>query len=172
MRQRILRVAGSFLAASSLVAFGAGPARADDGIGIVPTTVTLSAGRMADGITLTNHGATPTVMQVKVVAWTRSGEADFYEATRELIASPPIFTIAGGGTQLVRVGLRAPLALDTERSYRIFIKQVVPEHAGLTFASQFSIPIFVEPAGALKQNLRWTLGSDNGAATVSVTNDG
>ena len=50
------------------------------------------------------------MLQVQTFAWPRSPASGDLEPTRELIAVPPVFELAGNGKQIIRVALRGPAA--------------------------------------------------------------
>jgi fimbrial chaperone protein len=142
-----------------------------------------------------------TLVQVEALAWNDTADLAEVPRTSEILAVPPVFEIAGGAEQLIRLALRKPLTSDTERAYRLLITEVprtVGDDAeGVSFALRLNLPVFVTPAGALPQpswslersarGARLTLGNqgnahvrvqsialfeDNGAIPVFVSDDG
>src|ERR1700722_183955 len=117
---------------------------------VTPLRVSLSATQRVAALSLRNVNSDPVVVQVDVVAWSQAKGEDVFAPTREVLATPPIFTVPPGGTQLIRVGLRrAPDALH-ELSYRIFLTEIPPpvkaDATGLQETLRFSIPVFVPRA--------------------------
>src|SRR3990170_3108661 len=92
------------LAAFAWLIACAGPASAGS-FTVNPVNITLPAGRQAASLTLTNSDAAPVSVLVQTYAWTQVDGVDVHTPTDNIIASPPIFTIAPGKTQLVRIGL-------------------------------------------------------------------
>ena len=119
---------------------------------VSPTRVTLDAAGRAEVVKLKNPGQHASFVEVKVFAWVDAADHTALEPTQELLVVPPIFEIDPDTTQVIRLALRRPLDLDGERNYRLLIKEVprqVGDGAqGLTFALQFSLPVFVKPDGA------------------------
>jgi fimbrial chaperone protein len=149
------------------------PARAGQGLGIIPTRLSFGQGQVAGAITITNNDVAPALMEVHVFAWTRAARQDILEPTSELLASPPIFRVAPGASQVIRVGLRAPIVSDQERTFRVFVHQIVAAHAGVGFSSQFSLPVFVAPVRAAPRALTWSIGRDaKGRGKLIVANGG
>lgn len=98
-----------------------------------------------------NDSDTPVTIQVSVTAWDQSENADRYTPTRDLVATPPIFTVPPGGRQIVRVASRLPWPSQRERSYRMFLQQVPSgrepgQRAELQVLLRFGVPVFVEPS--------------------------
>ena len=95
------------------------------------------------------------------------------EPTTELLASPPIRTIAAGASQVMRLVLRRP-AKGREASYRILLDQIPPPAAPGTvrIALRLSIPIFVEPLERAAPHLQWRVEASLGQAELVAVNDG
>jgi len=115
------------------------------------------------------------------VQWTQAEGQDAYAATRNILASPPIFTVPPGGEQIVRVGLRqAPDAL-MERSYRVYLQEV-PTPApsgfkGMRVALRLGIPVFVAPGAArasapLQATLQWGIRTGADGMLLTARNPG
>ena len=57
--------------------------------------------------------------------WVQSEDGtDEYESTSDVIAVPPIFSIAPGETQIIRVGLVGGLSPDRELAHRLFLTEL------------------------------------------------
>lgn len=148
-------------------------------LSITPVRLNLSAGRTAGVLTLVNHDSEPTLVQVDVSRWFQINGADTLEPTRELLATPPIFTVPAGGSQIVRVGLRGAVpAGPQEVSYRLLLKEVPPaltaSTQGVKISLNISLPVFVGPAmpagGA--PVLRWQARLVDGGLLLRADNDG
>jgi len=127
-----------------------------------PVRLTLSADRTIDAITVRNQGTDAAVLHVEPVAWTQTGEHDLYTPTQELLATPPIFTVPAGGSQIVRVGLRRTVEPQRELSYRLFFQEVPPPakvgFQGLRVALRIGVPVFVPPAsGPSAPRVHWQI---------------
>src|SRR3546814_9833017 len=60
------------------------------------------------------------------MAWSQSGGKDVFAAVDDILATPPIFTIPAGGSQVIRVGSRRAPDPQHERAYRLFLREVPP----------------------------------------------
>ncbi len=128
-----------------LLAAGAAPAAS---LQVAPTSLTLQASQNADGLWLSNSGDAPVQVQVRVFRWTQKDFADVLEPSRDLVASPPMQTLAVGARQLVRV-VRTGAPPTTEATYRLIVDELPPAQptgTGLTLALRYSVPVFVAPA--------------------------
>jgi fimbrial chaperone protein len=126
-----------------------------------PIGLTLSAARSTGVVTVTNSSDTLTVVQLQVVAWSQENGKDVYTSSRNLLATPPIFTVPAGGQQTVRLGLMAKPDARQETAYRLFLQEVPPPKApgleGLQVLLRIGIPVFVEPAVVTAPDLRWSM---------------
>lgn len=119
---------------------------------VAPTGLTLPPARNADVLTLSNSGSQPLRAQVRVFRWSQRDGKDVLEPTRDIVATPAMLAIAPGTSQLVRVVRLATPAAD-ERAYRVLVSEL-PEprksdgKVGLSFALQYSLPVFLSPAPA------------------------
>jgi fimbrial chaperone protein len=164
------RLCLAFLLAAPLAAMAAS-------LGISPVRVELSPATPTAALPLRNGGDEPTVVQVRAVAWSQQGGEDVYEPTNEVIVSPPIFTVAAKGAQVVRVGLRRAPDARRELSYRIFLQEVPgppqPGVTGVQMALRIGLPVFVKPVQPAKAMLNWRIGREaGGALRVAATNPG
>lgn len=144
-------------------------------LGISPVRVELSPTVPTAALTLRNGGDESTVIQVRAVAWSQQGGEDVYLPTSEVIVSPPIFTLAGNGAQVVRVGLRRAPDARRELSYRVFLQEVPgpPKtgEVGLQMALRIGLPVFVKPVQPATPELTWRVGREaDGALRVVASN--
>jgi fimbrial chaperone protein len=123
-----------------------------------PVRVTLSAGQAVAALTVHNNAKEPTVVQLETSAWSQRDGSDVLTPTAEILATPPIFTIAPGGSQIVRVGLRRTPDVQHELTYRLFLREVPPPEPmaqGLRVALAVSLPVFVTPQHPGAPKLVW-----------------
>ena len=143
---------------------------------VSPVRATLSASRSIAALTVKNEGSEPAVIQVELVAWSQRDGKDVYVASKEIIATPPIFTVPPGGTQIVRVGLRRPPDPRVELAYRIYLQEVPARPAagfqGLQVALRLGVPVFVNPASAVAPALKWSARRVGGEMKLGVANTG
>lgn len=138
-----------------------------------PIRIRLTTPEQREAITVTNRGTDPLVVDVESVSWTQSNGDDRYAPTDELIVNPPVFTVPPGKTQIVRVGLRRPRALETEAPYRIFLREVptaaVGGRSGLRVLMRIGLPIFVAPRHS-DRRVEWQarIGPDGHLALTAV----
>jgi fimbrial chaperone protein len=141
---------------------------------VTPVIVELVGGARASIVQVDNRGGGATTMQVRTFSWTQSSDDDVLVPTDQLAASPPIFVIPEGGSQIVRLVLRAaPEA--TEQHFRVMLDEIPGPVQGMavTVALRVSLPIVVVPASAPPPMLRWGLESGrDGKPRIAATNAG
>jgi len=158
----------AFLFAASAVSAGS--------FAVNPVRATLSAKQPVGSLVVQNNGSEPTVVQLETVSWAQHDGKDVYEPTKEILATPPIFTIPAGGSQIVRVGIRRAAEPGRELTYRLFLQEVPQTKSdlqGLRVVLRVGIPVFVLPATTSSPSLKWqAMRTSDGALRVRVTNSG
>jgi fimbrial chaperone protein len=172
MQQRLLV---SFVAASIALLSQPPMARAGS-LSISPVRIDLSAKQRVGSLVVRNAGTEPTVVQLEVSGWTQSANEDLYGATQDLLATPPIFTVPPGGSQVVRIGLRRAQDPQQELTYRLFMQEILPPPAtdfqGLRMALKVGVPVFVAASAKTRPELRWHLVSAGDQIRLRLDNSG
>ncbi|MBI4207698.1 MAG: molecular chaperone [Betaproteobacteria bacterium] len=141
-----------------------------------PVRLTLSGAQPVAALTVRNAGTQPAGLHLQVMAWTQSDAADHYVATRELLATPPIFTLAPGAVQTVRVGLRRAVDAERELAYRLYLQEIPDvvgaSDTGVRIALRLGVPVFVLPRGPAAPLLGWSAKQDGGAILLDAHNTG
>ena len=141
-----------------------------------PVSLTLSAAQPVAALTVRNAGTQPASLHLQLMAWTQVDATDHYAATRELLATPPIFTLAPGAVQTVRVGLRRAVDPERELAYRLYLQEipdaVATDGTGVRIALRIGVPVFVPPRAPAAPLLRWRAHRDGGAIVLHAQNTG
>jgi fimbrial chaperone protein len=140
---RISAVAGVFVFTVLLT----GPAAITQSLSVLPVNIFFSPGQRATSLTVTNQGKSETAIQIRAFAWNQKDGEDHLTASNEVVASPPLATMAPGATQVVRLILRQS-PQSREATYRILLDQIPPpaEPGVVHIVLRMSIPIFAQPA--------------------------
>ncbi len=148
------------------------------GLQVSPVSISVPATQNAEGLWLSNTGDTPVRAQVRVFRWTQENDADQLAPTKDLLASPPMIELAVGERQLIRaIRLGAPPTDGAEQTYRLIIDELPsedPKRKGLQYVLRYSVPVFVQPAGApaSEPQLQWALQREGGKTLLEVANSG
>lgn len=145
---------------------------------ISPVRIELSPQDTTAAVTVTNTGDEPASIQLRVFNWRQEANEDRLDPTRDLIATPPLFTIPPGESQIVRVGLRRPPQSAVEVPFRAIFEEIPgpprPQSApGLRINLRISVPVFYSPKEELKAVLAWRLSRTlPGKMLLTVRNSG
>lgn len=162
--------AGTLLVSSACAVAGS--------LSVSPVRIDLSPAMRSVVLNVRNDGDRPVVVQSELVAWSQEDNQDRLESTDDLIASPPIFKIAPGGVQIVRIALRRAPDPALETSYRVLLNEVPgsPQagFGGAQFALQISLPIFVAmDARKVSPKVSWSAARNiGGDFDVTIRNAG
>src|SRR5205085_830701 len=168
------RLAFSLVVACLLVPFSV----TAGSLSVTPIRIELSSAQRSVALTVRNDGDQSTVVQAELVAWSQADNDDRLEATTDILASPPIFTVAPGASQILRIALRLAPDAARERTYRVMVTEVPgkpqPESAGAQFALKISLPIFVDASGTrAAPQLEWSgTRTAKGELALSAVNTG
>jgi fimbrial chaperone protein len=141
----------------------AGLAAGAQSLSVVPVNIFFSPGQKATSLTVTNQGKSETAIQIRAFAWNQKDGEDHLTASSEVVASPPLATMAPGATQVVRLILRQS-PQGQEATYRILVDQIPPpaEPGVVHIVLRMSIPIFAQPAIRSFADVQFHLERDAG----------
>jgi len=150
----------------------------------------LAADTKATELWVQNQGNSATTMQVRIVRWRQENGLERYTAQQDVVASPPIVTIAKGSKQLIRLIKQSEVPVGVEQAYRIIVDEIpqpqdkeTPQ-MGLKLQMRYSIPLFVYGQGIATvkdgahhalvetRDLNWRVIRENGQAAIQVRNQG
>ena len=132
---------------------------------VVPVRVYMQESQPVASLEVTNGAEHAVMIQSDTRSWSQLNGKPVLQETSELIVSPPIFELAAGSSQTIRLAIRHDSPLDRERTFRLFLKEVplssTISGVGVQINLRLSLPVFLSPANA-KSNLQWTILSDCG----------
>ena len=137
-----------------------------------PVNLSIAPDRSTTSLSLANNGSKEVSVRVLTYRWTQVDGKDVYGETTNVIASPPIFTLAPGQTQLVRVGLKQRRSGE---AYRVVFEEIPSASSSGTVVQEvlrLDLPLFVDaPAG--KPIVDWQAWRDAaGEVTLEASNSG
>ncbi|HHK9553168.1 TPA: molecular chaperone [Enterobacter sichuanensis] len=150
----------------------------------------LAADAKATELWIQNQGNSATTMQVRIVRWKQEDGHERYTAQQDVVASPPIVTIAAGSKQLIRLIKQTSVPAGVEQAYRIIVDEIPQADVkaepaiGLKLQMRYSIPLFVYGQGipTIKEgahhavvetrNLSWRVTQAGGQPALEVQNRG
>lgn len=162
------------VAACLLAIAGAASAPAAAGtLQVDPVRLEISRDRRTASVTVRNQEQVPVTIRAYALEWSQAGGEDVYEDSSAVIVSPPVFTIAPGGTQIVRVGLRSPSAAG--RAYRLMIEEVpdASPGGGIRVALRLNLPLFAMMNAGSPSDIGWAAWRDgDGRWVLEAANNG
>ncbi len=164
--------------ATLFLGFASGATQAA-GLAVSPVLLELSDKRPITSVSITNQDTGDKVIQAEVQIWRRENGKDILESSEDLTVSPPMFRVASGKKQVVRLGLGGDDAPgDVERRYRLILQEL-PAPASeaapgqLRMLLRMSLPVFIAPPGKdLRQLDTQVLSAADGQLQVRVSNRG
>lgn len=172
------------------------PARAAEAPGSIliwPVNPVIEGEDRAAALWLENPGKTPVTLQVAIYSWAQPDGKNAYAPQQDVVASPPIVTIAPDSRQLIRLTRTIEAPAEIERPYRIIVDEIPVERAGegqpkptaaVSFRMRYSLPLFAYAKGAgpaamakaktppPAPRLVWRTGRSPDGPYIEVRNDG
>jgi fimbrial chaperone protein len=129
-----------------------------------PVNIILAPDRASASVSVTNTDKASVAVRVVPYKWTQEEGADVYAPTSNLIASPPIFVIQPGKTQLVRLGFAA----REGKAYRVILEEIPRPNPGgaIQVALRLNLPLYLEPAKGGQADLAWSIYRDSAGETI------
>ena len=160
------------IAATLLLACFAETANAQ-AITVLPVSIQMQPGQQAASLTIINQGDAESAVQVRAFVWSQVDGEERLTPSDDIVASPPLATIAPGAIQVVRLVLRQP-AQGNEGTYRILLDQIPPAAAPGTvrIALRLSIPVFAAPATRVAPHLAFHVETSGDQAFLVAINSG
>jgi fimbrial chaperone protein len=159
--------------ALGLLVLGAASEASGGNLLVAPTRLDLGAANMAGALSLQNRAAEPVVVQVQTFAWTGSLRTADLGPTNDLIAVPPMASIAPGQSQIIRVALRRPPGGKRESAYRLLITEVPPQAGGGRRAVRAAPqPAGIRDAARAAPRPAWQVHHEGGRTVLELANNG
>lgn len=169
-----VKLGGRLLAATFLAAaFGSSAPAVAGSFQVNPVNIVVAPEARAATVTIKNTGNNPASIRVLTRGWTQERGQDVYSETSELLVSPPIFTVAAGATQIVRIGLRK-VDPAREQAFRVIFEEIPrTEGTGIQVALRVDLPFYKLPAGGGVPKVEWSAWRDrNGELLLEARNLG
>lgn len=125
---------------------------------IAPVVLELSSSRTAGVIKIVNNDNHNVSLQIRAYDWNQVDSKDDLQPTQNLIISPPVFNLAPGASQVIRVVSRQAAGAG-EIAFRLLIDEIpsAAEGATINFKFRISMPVFIAPTAPPKAQLEYQL---------------
>jgi fimbrial chaperone protein len=166
--------AATILVTASFMSLSTSPQAAS--LQVSPVSVEVLAPAAAATITLRNEGANLLNAQIRVFRWSQVNGEEKLEPTNDVVASPPITSLAPKTDYTVRLVRVIKQPVSVGESYRLFVDEL-PEPAArqnrvVTLVMRYSIPVFFYPRDRADAKLGWSVEQRDRRVYVSATNAG
>lgn len=150
------------------------------GYSINPTKLTLSHDRKIETLTIQNISNEKASIQIDAVHWDQKNNEEIYLFTKDVIVSPKIVTLFPGKSQIIRIGLKHALKNDTEKTYRIILRELIlpnnpfkPNHikGNVHMSLNMNVPLFIEPYKNNKKLPQWIIKKINDQKIKLICNN-
>ncbi len=149
--------------AAALLAMGvlaAADEAAASALSVAPIRLELSSATRTAVLTVRNQEDSPVVVQARPAAWSQAQGEDQLGDTRDLLVTPPIFTVPPRGQQVLRIALLREPDAARELDYRLVLAEVpqaaAPETTGLRVALRITLPVFVAAQTRAAADVSWS----------------
>lgn len=154
---------------------------------VSPVIITLDSSSSIVAMTVRNSGSDTAVLQAQVNDWSIRDNQEHYEETDRLVVSPPVFEIAPGKSQIVRIGLLDTEPKMIEQSFRVFFEQAPATPnlelsadnsttnypRGVQIMLRMGVPVFVKSVMPSVSRLVWSAQRQpDGRLRIEADNQG
>jgi fimbrial chaperone protein len=162
------------LAILAMAAFTA--AAQASGLRVEPVLLELNAPAAASMLTLRNDEDFDVAVQTRVFRWSQAGTTESLDPATDVVASPPITTLAPGSAYTVRVVRTAKTPVRGEESYRVLVDELPDARrlrtGGISILLRQSIPVFFRAPALTPADVAWSLHARDGKLLIVGTNRG
>jgi fimbrial chaperone protein len=138
-----------------------------------PVQISLPDGERTASLLIENSDAVPVSIHAEALDWTQLDGIDRYGATANVIVSPPIFTVAPGKSQIVRIGLRTR---PPGHAYRVILEEIPRQErvAGeVQVRLRLNLPVYLLPPHGGRPDVHWRAWkSPDGSVFIEGRNEG
>jgi fimbrial chaperone protein len=162
-----------FILMTSMLAAGTASAAL---LQIEPILLEMNAPATAGSLTIRNDEDSAVSVQTRVFRWVQSNGYETLDPTTDVVASPPIVTLAPGADYTIRILRTATTVVQGEESYRLWVDQLPPSprlvQSGVNILIRQSIPVFFQASQITRPNVSWALHLQAGRLLITAANSG
>ena len=143
---------------------------------IAPVSVEIPAPGAAAAISLRNESTQPLSAQVRVFKWTQANGQESLVPTNEVVASPPIVSLAPRANYALRIVRTSKTPVANAEAFRLLIDELPDpnrQKAGaITLVLRYSVPVFFTSPDAGLPKVDWSVEKRGSRVVVIATNTG
>ena len=153
-----------------------GAAFASASLQISPVLIEIPAGGSVAIVDVRNEDAQAAAIQLRLFHWSQSNGEEHLEPTQDVVASPPIATIAPHAKLNVRVIRIGNAPVGVEDSYRLVIDQLPQSDPnGKTVVAMLLrqvLPVFFTASSAAPPDVTWSIARGGRGYVLKARNSG
>jgi fimbrial chaperone protein len=143
---------------------------------VSPVSVEIPAPGASAILKLRNDGTAALNAQIRVFRWTQVNGEEKLEPTEDLVASPPIVSLAPKSDYTVRLVRVTKRPIEKGETYRLLVDELPDakqqRNGAVTIVLRYSIPVFFYSLDAAEAKLAWSIEQRSGRMFVTATNNG
>lgn len=143
---------------------------------VEPILLELNAPANSGTLTIRNDEDIDVSVQTRVFQWVQIDGHESLTPTTDVVASPPIVTLAPGDDYLIRIVRTAKTVVQGEESYRLWVDQLPASQQlsqnGVNILIRQSIPVFFRALQLTRPCVSWTLCLETGRLLIIAKNSG
>lgn len=145
-------------------------------IAISPLRLDIKPGQQMTAMTVSNTGQQPVLVQGQIKVWPDGDQPEGSTSNSGMMLTPPLFKLAPGGKQLVRIGWQQQSPTPAhEQAFRVFLQEVPTQTdstPGIKVALRLSVPLFAQPSSPETHKMDWQWQADSAEGVLQLHNYG
>ena len=143
---------------------------------VSPVTIDLPPGASSSVFNLELDSKEGIAVQARVFRWSQADGEDKLQKTEDVVVSPPVLTVQGGASSIVRLVRVSQAPVAGEEAYRVLIDQIPDrkklQAGAIALAIRQSVPVFFAGLNSRPGSLTWKTEERNHRLFVEATNAG
>ena len=143
---------------------------------VEPVLLEMNAPAAAGTLSVRNDEDGEVTVQTRVLRWSQTAGKETLEPTTDVVASPPVVTLAPGADYVVRVVRVTKQPVHSEESFRVIVDQLPragrQQSRSVSLLIRQSIPAFFRARELSLPAVTWSMSSDAGKLVVTASNTG
>ena len=143
---------------------------------VEPVLLDVTAPGAASTLTLRNDGTKPVSAQIRVFRWSIVNGKEELKPTNDVVASPPVETLAPQRKYVVRIVRVTKRPVVGEESYRLLVDQLPnlsqQRNGAINLLVRYSIPVFFGTADKQNPKITWSVARRGNKVIVTANNSG
>jgi fimbrial chaperone protein len=144
-------------------------------LNVAPVTIEVAAPGATATLTLRNEGDKPLNAQIRVFRWTQVDGEEQLVSSEDVVASPPVVSLAPKADYAVRIVRVTKQAVSGEEAYRLIVDELPDpnreRNGAVAIVLRYSIPIFFTTAKSADPKLNWEIQQQRDGRTYVVASN-